>query len=167
MTEPASLTTGPERRALPGGDHADAEIGVPPIIAARRRTWRWVWLAVGGVFGVVFVLLFLFNPARHSFYPFCAFHRMTGLQCPGCGGLRAVHHLLHGEVWTAFRFNPLVVLAVPFAVWFLAWHWRRGPQSESVSHRRQARWGWVAFVVLMVFWIVRNLPLEMFRLPAG
>ena len=141
----------------------------PPIIggASRRPAWRWVWLAAGGLLGVVLALLFRFDPAHHAFYPFCVFHRMTGLQCPGCGGLRAVHHLLHGEIWTAFRYNELVVLGAPWAAWLIVRRWRHGPGPRKMSPRQQARWGWIAVAVLIGFWIVRNLPLEMFKLPAG
>jgi hypothetical protein len=138
----------------------------PPVIAAPPRAWRWIWLALGFALLVVLAVLFSFNPAHHSFYPFCAFHRVTGWQCPGCGGLRAVHHLLHGEVMTAFRFNQLVVLATPFAVWFAVRRWLRGPSAGKISLRAQSRWAWIALAVLVVFWIVRNLPLEIFRLPA-
>ena len=38
------------------------------------------------------------------------FHAMTGLWCPGCGGLRAVHDLTHGHLVTALHENALVVL---------------------------------------------------------
>jgi len=153
----------------PANQRADAAAGVPPTIAAASvaRRWRWLALALAGMFAVLLAVLFAFNPAQHSFYPFCAFHRVTGMQCPGCGGLRAAHHLLHGEVGTAFRYNPLVVLAAPVAGFFLARRWWRGPRTEQVSHRAQARLAWLAFAVLVVFWIVRNLPIEFLKLPAG
>lgn len=158
MTEPTVVTTKPKR--------ADPEVGAPPVLVAPPRVGRWIWLALGFALLAVLAVLFSFNPAHHSFYPFCAFHRVTGWQCPGCGGLRAVHHLLHGEVVTAFRFNQLVVLAAPFAVWFAVRRWLRGPRLGENSLRAQARWAWIALAVLIVFWIVRNLPLEIFRLPA-
>jgi len=139
----------------------------PPVLAVRSCWRRWGWLALAVALAAMLVVLFRFNPAQHSFYPFCAFYRVTGMQCPGCGGLRAVHHLLRGEVVTAFRFNQLVVLAAPCAVWFALRRVLRGPQPGKISHRTQARWAWIALAVLVVFWIVRNLPLEVFRLPAG
>ena len=77
-----------------------------------------------------------------------------------------MHHLLRGEVVTAFRFNQIVVLAVPFAVWFALRRLVSGPRAGKVSMQAQARWAWAALAVLIVFWIVRNLPLEFFRLPA-
>ena len=54
-------------------------------------------------------VLFCFDPNRYPFYPLCFFHRATGLLCPGCGSLRALHQLLHGNLATAFHFNALLV----------------------------------------------------------
>ena len=39
--------------------------------------------------------------------PFCLFHRLTGIPCCGCGGLRAANLLLHGKLAQAVIMNPL------------------------------------------------------------
>lgn len=59
-------------------------------------------------------LLFVLDPATSGAFPPCPFRALTGLLCPGCGTLRGLHHLLHGDALTAFRFNPLMLLALPF-----------------------------------------------------
>ena len=130
----------------------------------RRKSKLWLLLPLSLL--PVLALLFVFNPAQNSFYPFCVFYKVTGLQCPGCGGLRAAHQLLHGHFITAFRFNPLVVGALPFLLLLLVRRWWRGP-GEPASHRTMARWAWIAFAVLVGFWILRNLPIEFFNLPAN
>ena len=71
------------------------------------------------------VALFLFDPANATFFPPCVFHSLTGFHCPGCGTLRAFHALAHGNVGTAFRFNPLAMLVLPFAA--IDYHWARKP----------------------------------------
>lgn len=140
----------------------------PPVMISPARTprWRWVWLVGAMLLLVLLGLLFRFNPAEHAFYPFCFFQRVTGLQCPGCGGLRAAHQLLHGHVATAFQYNPLVVTAAPFVLFLLMRRWWRGP-GQTWSPRAVAGWGWFAFGVVLVFWIVRNLPIDFFKLPGG
>src|SRR5512140_1540078 len=60
------------------------------------------------------LVLFSLDPATVGIYPVCYFHRLTGLQCPGCGGLRAAHQLLHGHVVAALRLNAFLVLCLPF-----------------------------------------------------
>src|ERR1700730_11233149 len=59
------------------------------------------------------VVLFCFNPSEYRFYPVCLFHSYTGLLCPGCGSLRALHQLVHGHVIAALRFNILLISALP------------------------------------------------------
>src|SRR6059036_559562 len=63
-------------------------------------------------------VLFCFDPSHYPFYPVCFFHKSTGLLCPGCGSLRAMHQLLHGHVAAAMHFNALLVLSLPIAAWF-------------------------------------------------
>ena len=46
--------------------------------------------------------------------PACVFRAATGVPCPTCGTTRGVFALLHGDLRSALRFNPLsaVVVAV-------------------------------------------------------
>jgi len=108
-------------------------------------------------------VLSLFDPAQHSFYPFCAFHRLTGLNCPGCGGLRALHQLLHGRVAAAFHCNALVVLGLPVAAWFGArrlWCWALGKAQPAFVLR--PAWLWPGLAIIAAFGILRNLPFPAF-----
>src|SRR5687767_5236276 len=78
----------------------------------RGTVLIWIGCAAAAMAGV---LLFFFNPAEHAFYPRCFLKMTTGLDCPGCGGLRATHQLLHGKVREAFALNPLFVVGLPIA----------------------------------------------------
>ena len=125
---------------------------VPPKLAASRPG-NSLALAIGlaAVLGVC-ALLFLFNPAEHAFYPQCFFHQVTGLHCPGCGGLRAVHELLHGQVLAALHLNVLAVLSLPLFAGLL---WR-----EIAGRRRgiSGRWIWGFVAIMVIFTLLRNLP---------
>ena len=146
-------------------DHSAQKLP-PPIVAVTPpkppRRWRWIALSGLGLGLVVAAILFQFNPVQHAFYPQCTLHRVTGLNCPGCGGLRAMHHLLHGELATAFRFNPFVLLALPVLVWLGA---RRLLGRPPLSNRAIQFVAWVGIGGLVVFGVLRNLPLAMFQLP--
>jgi hypothetical protein len=68
-------------------------------------------------------VLYTFSPTEHRFYPICIFHALTGWQCPGCGGTRALYHLLHLHVGQALEYNALVTLLAPLALaWFVFWY---------------------------------------------
>ncbi|HEX8006255.1 MAG TPA: DUF2752 domain-containing protein, partial [Trebonia sp.] len=43
------------------------------------------------------------NAAGH--YPLCPFLAVSGFYCPGCGTLRAVHALAHGDPLAALGLN--------------------------------------------------------------
>jgi hypothetical protein len=94
------------------------------------------------------VLVYRFDPEQVHFFPPCLFRALTGLQCPGCGSTRALHHLLHGEFARAFRYNPMLFAVGPFA---LAARWPGFITRRSV--------GWTALVVTVAYGIVRNTPL--------
>src|SRR6266513_4699752 len=81
----------------------------------REFAVQWAKWAVAALAAtVLFVILFFFSPSQYPFYPRCPLHAMTGLHCPGCGSLRAVHSLLHGDIGAALHFNALLILSLPF-----------------------------------------------------
>lgn len=101
----------------------------------------------------------LVDPNEAGHYPTCPFLALTGLYCPGCGSLRAVHALAHGDVGAAVGLNVLTVLAVlPLLVVWVRWTRR----SWNGTHRTvvaPAPLLWTLLVVVAVFAVLRNLPL--------
>lgn len=112
------------------------------------------WLVAGVVAGLAFAtLLFFHRPQGQFFFPRCTFHTVTGLWCPGCGGLRATHELLHGHWFAALRCNALYVLGVPLALG--GWWWRR---RTGRGFDLSARHGWILLAVIVLFTLLRNVP---------
>jgi hypothetical protein len=135
----------------------EAAAKIPPRI--RRPLPWWIWpgallLTLAG--GVV---LFVVDPAKQAIFPPCQFYRLTGWSCPGCGGTRAVHQLLHGELGAAFRLNALFVLALPVLAYWLArlvvWQMTG---REWPFFRWHRAWGWGLGILLVFFFLARNLP---------
>lgn len=115
-------------------------------------------IATGVVSGVV---LYCFDPSQGGIYPVCLFHRMTGLMCPGCGSLRAIHQLLHGHLARAFQFNPLLVTFMPFGLWFGLAAWRRSATRAAVAESgsvASGKWLWLCLGVGLAFTVWRNIP---------
>lgn len=131
---------------------------VPPKLAAQSpRGLAWIAVTLVAATGAGAVL-FWFNPAQYRFYPFCVFNELTGLLCPGCGGTRALHQLLHGNVLAALHLNALVVVAVPLLTWWGTRLWlgqfRGCPQSQSLP----PKWLWCFIALGLVYSALRNLP---------
>ncbi|MCD5349244.1 DUF2752 domain-containing protein [Kineosporia mesophila] len=83
-------------------------------------------LAVAAVLGAATGYLAAVDPNRPGHYPGCPFRALFGVYCPGCGGLRAVHDLTHGDVPAALSSNLLVTLAIPVVVvLWVRWFRRR------------------------------------------
>jgi Protein of unknown function (DUF2752) len=123
---------------------------------------RRVALSLTMIVGIALSLLFLraYPPQQFRFYPSCAFHQFTGLNCPGCGGMRCMNALLNGRGLDALRDNVLIVLFLPFFVFDSArrwWFWMRGlPQPPLVQMK-----SWVVYTIAITvisFAVLRNLP---------
>ena len=117
----------------------------------------WALCLIAGMAGALAVLA-LFDPQTSALFPPCPFYASTGLDCPGCGSLRTLHHLLNGDLRGALAFNPLAVVALPF--------W--------IAMAARPRWftrpwvAWVSFAILVVYGVVRNIPVWPFTwLAAG
>ena len=77
-----------------------------------------VLAAVAGAFAYVAAV----DPNEPGHYPVCPLLGLTGVYCPGCGGLRSAYAFVHGDVVTALRANALAVAGfVAFAVLWTVW----------------------------------------------
>jgi len=141
-----------------GTDKAFGEPSVPPKLAEQRRHYRpalWIGaLTVGGACA----MLFFFKPGNYGIYPVCHFYSLTGLHCPGCGSLRALHELLHGNLIEAARLNALLLLCLAglalLAIRFVLARARGQRATFSV----RAVWLWTFLCVAVIFSVVRNFP---------
>ncbi len=120
-----------------------------------------VSLAAGGL------LYFLtYDPASPLIQtPPCLFRTLTGLYCPGCGSRSALIQLTRGNLYAAWRLNPLVLLFLPAAVLFLISQIKILLTGRSLPrlflHHSLV---WALFYLILAYWIFRNIPLYPFTL---
>jgi hypothetical protein len=91
--------------------------------------------------------------------PVCPTKLLLGIDCPGCGSLRMVYSLLHGDLLAALRFNAVGLAALILLVWsYGAWTYGRivGRDVRTWQHQRWA--AMTALVVVSVWFVIRNLP---------
>ncbi|MCL2118484.1 MAG: DUF2752 domain-containing protein [Planctomycetaceae bacterium] len=139
-------------------------MSIPPLdnkSRPSRRDYVKLWLGITMFAGFLALLAFK-HPTDYGMIPSCPFHTATGFYCPGCGSMRAAHYLLNGHLTTSLRYNPLVLLILPLlvfsAVRLLCWMFLR----KEIPFPGQTGVYWVALIVFLVFFIVRNIPLESF-----
>ncbi|WP_408058044.1 DUF2752 domain-containing protein [Verrucosispora sioxanthis] len=129
---------------------------------AHARTPRWVvpLAAVGCVAaGIGYTLLS--DPTRSApdALPTCLLKLTTGLDCPGCGGTRALWYVLHADLPAAARHHFLFVFALPFLAYlFVAWAGRQafGWRLPELRIGPKLVGGFLA--AWLAFSVVRNLP---------
>ncbi|WP_320776256.1 DUF2752 domain-containing protein [Streptomyces sp. CRN 30] len=105
------------------------------------------------------------DPNEPGHYPVCPLLRFTGVYCPGCGGLRSAHAVVHGELTAALHANALavagyLVLAALWTVWVV-----RAARGRPFRVDLGPAHLWTLGVSLLVFTVVRNLPFGGWLLP--
>jgi hypothetical protein len=110
-----------------------------------------------GALSIATLALHYRDPHQQGSWGFCP-SAALGIYCPGCGGLRAVNDLTHGDVGAALSSNILVTLLIPVGVVLLSlWavdRWRGHTRSVPWSRLRPVVVSLVT--VMFLFAVVRN-----------
>ena len=124
-------------------------------------------LFVCAAIAAALLILWKFDPASTSLFPPCPLRWLTGWYCPGCGSLRALHQLLHGNLRAALAYNPFAVLALPFLAYGIVSSglFRTTGRRLPGLFLRPA-WIRVLGLSIIIFGIVRNLPFYPFSVIA-
>ncbi|SEF74421.1 Protein of unknown function [Halpernia humi] len=124
----------------------------------------WFKKNINSILFFVFILgglgfYYFANPLSNSYFIKCPFKTLSGLDCPGCGSQRALHALLHGDIYRAFSYNLLFVLAIPYVFVGILFEWfglkNRYPKTRKLLFGKTAIYMVVAIIIL--FFILRNL----------
>lgn len=143
---------------------------MPVAVMYRLHSAAVSRLVTGVVLLGATALVAAVDPHDAGRYPPCPWHAMTGTWCPGCGGLRAVHDLAHGQLASALGENVLVVACVPVVgVWWLITRMggrsvrgARAAGGVGVPQRGLAlgpRLTSAVTVLALLFALLRNLPI--------
>lgn len=92
----------------------------------------------------------------------CAFKRMTGINCPGCGGTRAAIYLARFMFAESFKMNAAVLVSAFLYVLFVTWESLsrligiKGPKEKHIYVMIG-----ILIVTVIARWIVSNIPILM------
>jgi hypothetical protein len=100
--------------------------------------------------------VWLLDPNVEGHYPTCPIRSVVGVDCPGCGSLRAMHDLAHGDFLGALDHNAMLVLFLPLLGLELA-RWVASRPATALMRWRYAPMA--AMVVLSAWMLARNLPM--------
>jgi len=102
-----------------------------------------------------------FNPSENQLFPKCPVYVTTGYKCPGCGLQRALYHLFNGNIPTAFSYNPLIFILLPYILILITLEYFVNKSHPPVIYLHRiflSKWTILTMAALIiVFTIVRNL----------
>lgn len=137
------------------------------MIDKERRIIRGAWIPVMVIL-LLLVLYYIVNPATSDYMPKCIVHSLTGLNCPGCGSQRFLHFILHGDLSGAIRSNLLLVVTLPYLIFWAAIEiWPGSPLNDTgkltkvakIRNRLNSPCAIIIICVVIAAWtILRNLP---------
>lgn len=110
---------------------------------------------------VITAFYFFWNPSEITSLPLCPFKNLTGFYCPGCGGQRAFHQLLHGNFIEAFHSNFLIFLFLPFFLIKISDELFETTISKKFLLLNSGIWIFLSFLICFTF--LRNLPFYPFN----
>lgn len=90
----------------------------------------------------------------------CSIKDYTGLDCPGCGGQRAIDALLKGKLKQAFYFNQLIYVYLGVLGYIYILFVETYLIKNKVFKQRFgfANWFVISFIsLILLFFIIRNL----------
>ncbi|MCX7547664.1 DUF2752 domain-containing protein [Xanthomarina sp. F1114] len=133
------------------------------IIKYKKPLFLLALLAGSGII----TFFYFWNPANNVLFPKCLFYSATNLYCPGCGSQRAIHQILHGHITTGLKFNYLIgfltlVLSYQLYVFIVQAYFNKS--VKNLLHKPLTTK--LILIVVLLFWILRNIPFYPFSLLA-
>lgn len=126
-------------------------------------------LAVLGMISIFLAFSGELESAEAQTLPMCGIKKITGFDCPGCGGTRCAQNILHGNWMTAFGYNPLLMTGFMLTMAFSCYLIIRitilgkaAPRLPGISGRLI----WFGLTGIVLFTLLRNIPTYPFTLLA-
>lgn len=102
---------------------------------------------------------YFLNPENNNnTFATCILKYTTGYDCPGCGGQRALHHILHGNLVQAFKLNPFIYILFPVISYYLVRNILIPFNVILPPIKLSNRTILLVLILLLLFAILRNLP---------
>jgi len=115
-----------------------------------------------GMLLLVIILVFLYffvNPNKVNYLPKCPLYVSTGIYCPGCGSQRATHNLLNFNFLGVLNQNVLYIFGLLIIGYHLLISGINYIFSKTIyNYIYHPKTPIVLLIIIVVFWILRNIP---------
>ncbi|WP_416135560.1 DUF2752 domain-containing protein [Aquimarina sp. 2201CG5-10] len=125
------------------------------------------YFLIGAGVLILLSLYYFYNPNGVNFFPKCPFHSLTGLHCPGCGSQRALHQLLHFNFIKTLDYNALYILGIATIIYNLSIKTaNKYFKKEYYNYLYHPKTPLFIGIIIIVFWILRNIDIYPFNILA-
>jgi hypothetical protein len=127
------------------------------------KKFKWFVIIFGGLSLVLFY--FFTNPNEVNFFPKCPLYFTTGIYCPGCGSQRATHQLLNFNIYGVLQQNVLYFISLFILGYHLIVSGINAFFKKNIyNYVYHPKTPLVILAIIVVFWILRNIPYYPFNL---
>lgn len=130
----------------------------------HMKTGKWIGytLSLSVLAGLAYAYILAARSIPRLFLP-CGMKVFFHLYCPGCGGTRAVEHLIHFQFVESLQSNPLVLIMAAISVYYWGKALYMLIKNKGEAHYRINAGPFLAFLAIMlIFFVVRNILLVHF-----
>lgn len=118
--------------------------------------------------GIGLCLVYIFiNPSDVDFLPKCPFYVFTGFYCAGCGSQRATHQLLNLNFIGVLQQNIFFLFVLLLILYqLIISSINRYSNKKVYNYIYHPKGPIIILVIVLLFWILRNIPYHPFNLLA-
>lgn len=119
------------------------------------------------IIGLIIAILYFFINPSFAFFPKCPLYATTSIYCPGCGSQRALHDLLHLNIKEVIGHNILFLFGLAVLIYHLTIQFLNKFYGKNIkNYLYHKNTPIIILVIVIVFWILRNIPIYPFNLLA-
>lgn len=120
----------------------------------RVKRLMWILVLLLGVIFMYAIWYLSYSLANNGYE--CQIYKYFHIYCAGCGGTRMIKSLIEGDIYQAFRWNPLAVVITPFILCTTIWQ-----AVEYIVYNKIFKWADKfligVLVVSIIYTVLRNI----------
>jgi hypothetical protein len=115
----------------------------------------WIRRSIAGIVPILLVYVKYVDPSKPtSVMPKCLVKTITGLDCPGCVGLRCTHAILNLQIKQAIDYNAFICSVIPILIVYYVF--KQIYRNNKVLVTKERYLHWTIAAAAMTWMVYRN-----------